>query len=97
MEMRVSSYTSREELDRYCELLEPEQKEGLVIAGTLEELKHYGLGPLTSVHGIPCRATDAPAPPKIKGEKRTPPKRLKGTDFGLNGRLTEHFKKPLKP
>lgn len=58
MEVRVSSFGSRQELEAYCERLDAPQKEGLSITGTLEELAHFQLGAHTRVHGIPCVASD---------------------------------------
>lgn len=97
MEMRVSSYGSREELEKYCLLLDEEKRGETVIIGTRVELARYGLGPLTTVHGVPCRATD-----EVGGVVRapaTPPERIKGKGYGLNGRLTDlptnHHESPL--
>lgn len=87
MELRVSSYGSRAELEAYCERLVPEQKEGLIIIGTVEELRHFQLSPSTTIFGIACTATDfySKSPASFEKPMRMP--NAKG--YGLNGNLTE--------
>lgn len=86
MELRVSSYGSRADLEKYCDLLDPEQKIGVWIVGTLEELARFQLGVTSTVHGIRCKATDFVTalavdekPERIHAEK----------GYGLNGNLTK--------
>lgn len=88
MELRVSSFGSRAELEKYCELLEPDQKEGLSIVGTIEELARFQLGYGESVHGIPCIADDFTGFDTLIKASEVPD-RIKSNGYGLNGRLTE--------
>lgn len=88
MELRVSSYGSRAELEAYCERLEPDQKEGLSIVGTIEELARFQLGYGESVHRIPCIANDFTGFDTLERASKASG-RLKGKGYGLNGQLTE--------
>lgn len=85
MELRVSSYGSRADLEKYCEKLKPSEKEGLVIVGSHEELSRFHLSSSTTVHGVPCELDK-------KESLYTPPpkstvKRIKAGGYGLNGKL----------
>lgn len=84
MELRVSSYGSRADLEKYCQNLSPTEKEGLVIVGSMDELARFQLGPMTSVYGISCVPDDF-KPQNLDPE--TPPERIKGSGYGLNGNL----------
>lgn len=89
MELRVSSYGSRAELEAYCERLEPDRKAGLSIVGTAEELTRFQFGPSARVYGIPCRATDKIWNLNPDVPIRQMPTRIKAKGYGLNGQLTE--------
>jgi len=90
MELRVSSYKTRADLEAYCEQLSPEQKASAVITGMLAELTAFQLSPTTSVHGVCCEAidvyTDRQATPK---EFEKPKRRQSAKGHGLDGVLTD--------
>lgn len=94
MEMRVSSYRSRAELDRYCELLDPEKRNEAEIVGTRSELKRYGLSETTTIHNISCRATDSDGVVAVNAASTKVSTRLpKAKGHGLNGQLSNLPKK----
>lgn len=82
MELRVSSYGSRADLEAYCERLEPEQKTGLVIVGTADEFARFQLSQSTTVYGVPCECTEPKVIPVVSTER---PTRIVGDSYGLNG------------
>lgn len=84
MELRVSSYSSRAELEAYCERLDPEQKTGVTIVGTIAELARFQLGPTTAVHGIQCKASDFVP---TAGVSARPDRIHSEAGYGLNGQL----------
>lgn len=85
MELRVSSYGSRADLEAYCENLTPEEKATCSITGTLEELARFQLSPTTTVHQISCVASDY-LPPEVVDSPV--PNRIKSdVGYGLNGNL----------
>lgn len=88
MELRVSSYGSRAELEAYCERLEPEQRVGLSIVGTIEELARFQLGESTKIHGISCIAEEKDSKYEEDGAQPVEhPTRIKSKGYGLNGQL----------
>lgn len=84
MELRVSSYGSRAALEAYCERLDPEQKTGVVIIGTTEELLRFQLSNSTTVYDIPCKATDFTSSESINA---VPERITSNTGYGLDNQL----------